>query len=179
MNLAASASPALFATLAESGAYFLASENYPGYLVSPEGGVFSIRSGRFLRPMRCGKYLAVGLRDANGQPVRRYVHRLVAELSTGHVPAGLDACHNDGNPHNNAEANIRWDSRSANHADKRAHGTSASGERNPMARLTAAAVNEIRRRVRAGEKQKAMCAEFGVSAMTISRAVRGETWSEA
>jgi hypothetical protein len=170
------ATPELFAALAKAGGYFLASPAYPDYLATPEGRVFSIRSRRFLRPMRCGKYLAVGLRDSAGIPVRRYVHRFVAELTHGHAPAGLEVCHIDGDRDNNAESNLRWDTRKANHADKRSHGTDASGERNPMARLTAQQVSEIRQRAGAGVTQRKMCAEYGVSPMTISRAVRGETW---
>lgn len=50
------------------------------------------------------------------------------------------------------------------------------GERNPMSKLTAENVAEIRRRVAHGEKQKSMCAIFNVSPMTISRVVRGELW---
>jgi len=171
------ANPELFAALAKAGSYFLTSPEYPEDLVTPEGRVFSVRSIRFIDGMSVGKYRAVAVRHKSGAMVRRYVHRLVAEITHGHIPKGLEVCHSDGNPLNNAESNLRWDTRAGNHADKARHGTSAHGERNPMAKLTQSGVAEIRRRVAAGETQRSLCAEFGVSPMTISRVVRGETWS--
>ena len=168
--------PELFAALAKHGSYFLGSDKYPGYFVTPEGMVFSCQAKRFLKPMMCGKYHAVQLRSRSGQMVRRYIHRLVAELKTGAIPAGMDACHNDGDRFNNHESNIRWDSRAANHADKKAHGTCLSGDRNHMAKLRQSDVVAIRARVSAGETQRSLCKVFGVSPMTISRVVRKETW---
>ena len=50
------------------------------------------------------------------------------------------------------------------------------GETNPMAKLKSHQVQEIRTRVSMGEKQKSLCHVYGVSPMTISRVVRGETW---
>lgn len=170
------ATPELFAALAANGAHFMFSNKYPGYYITEEGHVFSCRSKRFLRPMKCGKYLAVEVMHESGKMVRRYVHRLVAEVSHGCDFPELEVCHNDGNPHNNAVSNLRFDTRTNNMADKIAHGTANYGERNPMAKLTNAEVNEIRQRVSNGEKQISMCASYGVSPMTISRLVRGETW---
>lgn len=155
----------------------MVSARFPGYLGTEDGRVFSIRSRRFLRPIKAGKYLAVSLSDHNGQQVRMYVHRFIAELVRGHIPDGLEVCHNDGNPMNNAAANLRWDTRSGNFADKRAHGTATIGERHPMARLSEQQVREIRQRVASGVPQRRLCAEYGVSPMAISRAVRGVSWS--
>lgn len=123
------ATPELFAALADKGTYFLCSPKYPGYLVTEEGRVFSIRARKFLSPMRCGKYLAVGVRHESGQMVRRYVHRLVAEIAHGRDFPELDVCHNDGDPDNNRVSNLRFDTRANNHADKKHHGTSLDGER--------------------------------------------------
>lgn len=50
------------------------------------------------------------------------------------------------------------------------------GEANPMARLTRNSVEEIRRLKQAGTKQIEIARMFGVSPMTISRAVRMESW---
>lgn len=169
------ANPELFAALA--GECLIASPKYPKHMVTEDGRVFSLINRRFLKPMRCGKYLAVGVHGKDGRVVRRYVHRLVAEIATGFLPSELEVCHNDGDPLNNSVSNLRWDDRKGNHADKVRHGTSVHGERNPMAKLTANGVAEIRKRVAAGEKQISLCADYGVSPMTISRAVRGETWS--
>ena len=59
----------------------------------------------------------------DGQMQRPQVHRLVLETFVGPCPAGMEACHNDGNPANNRLENLRWDTGSENMRDKRRHGT--------------------------------------------------------
>lgn len=61
------------------------------------------------------------LRD--GQASQRQIHRLVLEAFVGPCPDGLEACHGDGDPTNNALPNLRWDTRSANLRDAVRHGT--------------------------------------------------------
>lgn len=159
------------------GELFYVSDKYPMHAVTHDGRVFSLIKRRYLRPMRCGKYLAVGVKTPSGGTVRRYVHRLVLELATGILPDGYDACHNDGNPFNNCADNLRWDTRAQNHADKRLHGTAATGEKNPRSRLTNASALEIRARALRGEQQNSIAKEFNVSPMTVSRLVRGQSWA--
>jgi hypothetical protein len=53
---------------------------------------------------------------------------------------------------------------------------SQHGEANPMARLNATQVADIRRMVANGATQRAACAKHGVSPMTVSRIVRGTAW---
>ena len=50
------------------------------------------------------------------------VHRLVLETFVGTCPAGLEGCHNNGNPSDNRLVNLRWDTKSANAKDRVAHG---------------------------------------------------------
>ena len=57
-------------------------------------------------------------------------HTLVATHYYGPRPADKEACHYDGTRHNDTKENLRWDTRAANHADKRRHGTSCSGLEN-------------------------------------------------
>lgn len=67
-------------------------------------------------------YLLVSLwRDGRGES--RMVHQLVAAAFLGPRPEGMDICHADGNRTNPAAANLRYDTRAANLADARAHGT--------------------------------------------------------
>ncbi len=149
---------------------------YPGYWATVDGRIYSERAGRFLSPIRMGAY--TGLQVASGgRIVKRYLHRLILEIFTGECPAGMHACHNNGNRADNRLSNLRWATPAENNADKRRHGTATDGARNPMAKLTPAGVAAIRNRVAAGETQRSLCVEYGVSPMTISRAVRGKTWS--
>jgi hypothetical protein len=57
-----------------------------------------------------------------GRSENRQVHRLVLEAFAGPCPEGMEACHGDGDPTNNALSNLRWDSRSANVRDAVLHG---------------------------------------------------------
>lgn len=52
----------------------------------------------------------------------------------------------------------------------------ARGERHHAAKLTADQAVEIRERVAAGELQKSLAVEYGVSRPTISKVVVGQTW---
>ena len=73
---------------------------------------------------------------------------------------------------------LRWATRLENDADKHRDGTVLYGTRNPMARLTPAAVVTIRRLyAQGGVTQAALAAEFGVTTMTINRAVRHQLWT--
>ncbi|WP_336653065.1 MULTISPECIES: NUMOD4 domain-containing protein [unclassified Leucobacter] len=96
------------------------------YEVSDTGRVRNAH-GRILKlsPTSNGKYLKVDLSNARGKRATKRVHRLVAEAFLGPAPApGMtDCCHNDGNGHNNAVSNLRWDTRAGNIHDKDLHGT--------------------------------------------------------
>lgn len=94
------------------------------YEVSDRGKVRSARGAqRILKPwMQKGGYPTVQLRR-NGQSKKSGVHSLVLEAFIGPRPAGMDGCHNDGDPLNNTPSNLRWGSRSDNMHDAVAHGT--------------------------------------------------------
>ncbi len=143
------------------------------YSVSDHGRVLSHRTNRILKPyVMPNGYHQVKI---NGQ--KCYVHVLVATFVIGGKPSPAhEVAHNDGNKGNNRASNLRWATRSDNHMDKVAHGTMLRGEKHSMAKLTEEKVLEIRRRVSAGERQKDLAAETGMSKMAISRAVRGENW---
>lgn len=78
--------------------------------------------GRVLSPdVRPSGHLRVTLcRD--GHPKRTWVHWLVLSVFVGPHPEGLETCHNDGDPANNAVSNLRWDTKSANARDRLRHG---------------------------------------------------------
>lgn len=81
--------------------------------------------GRILKPATT----ADGYRDVIlGGGKHGRVHILVLQAHVGLAPAGMEVCHNDGNPANNTLPNLRWDTRSENHRDKRRHGTDPKGK---------------------------------------------------
>lgn len=105
----------------------------------------------------------------------RQVHRLVLEAFKGPCPGGQEACHINGDRTDNRLQNLRWDTRAKNHADKRHHGTSLCGERNPASKLKTDEVAEIRQS-RGLVSGRALAQKFGVCAQTISLIQRGERW---
>ena len=82
--------------------------------------------GRLIKPCRFKKkraYVYVDL-SKDGRVLRFSVHKLVLTTFVGPCPDGMVACHfPDPNPENNCLNNLRWDTRSANEADKEIHGT--------------------------------------------------------
>jgi len=106
------------------------------------------------------------------------VHRLVLQAHHGRGPEGALACHNDGNPANNAISNLRWDTNVGNLADKWEHGTRYAGTRHLSAKLTPAEVAEIKRRYAAGVSQNSMAKHYGVARSTIWQVCHDKTWQE-
>lgn len=122
-------------------------------------------------------YRTVGLVNAAGLRTTNYVHTLVLEHFVSARPAGLEGCHGDGDRSNNAASNLRWDTRSGNHADKNVHGTATVGERHPMRKLDNKTVLAMRARRAEGASATRLSEEFNVSRMTAYRAATGRSWS--
>lgn len=178
------------AAQAKVAVYFRDVPGFPGYRVGDDGSVWSRRRGnrwgvhyrgpwKRLKPKRGDRYghLAVELRSDDG-PHSRYVHRLVLGAFVGPCPPGMECCHGNGNPRDNRLTNLRWDTPSANSADKKAHGTlqDARGERNSRAKLSLADVFAIRSL--AGKLSSGKIgARFGVCGSTVRRIISGKDWT--
>lgn len=147
----------------------------PGYSVSRDGRVYSVRSGRYLKGSNAGHGYRF-VQFPNGE--REYIHRLICRAFHGEAPEGKpEVRHLDGNKKNNAASNLCWGSRQDNEADKARHGTTAKGERNPQAKLNRAKVEAMRaRRASTGLSYAKLALEFGVSTMTAFRAATKESW---
>jgi len=133
--------------------------------------------GRTLRPSPGSNgYPKVTLcRDGENHTVS--VHRLILEAFRGPAPEGFEARHLNGVKTDNRLSNLEWGSLAENAADKVEHGTAPRGERHPLAKLTEADVIKIRRRLAAGEFQREIAADFGVSRSAVSVIATGRTWS--
>ncbi len=111
------------------------------------------------------------LLSLNGKKKNFARHRLVA---LAFIPNPLnfpDVCHNDGNPSNNKDTNLRWDCDKGNHADKKKHGTNNHGENHSMVKLTEALVLSFKKRFEAGESMRSIGKGHGVCRSTIHRAI--------
>jgi hypothetical protein len=156
---------------------------HPGYEASTLGRIRSInrvitkngrpvaRKGVVLKnALGPGGYLLVSLN--NQQSCR--VHRMILITFVGTPPAGMQACHNDGNRANNRTDNLRWDTSKHNHADRIGHGTAPVGENNGRSKLSAAQVVCIRGDTR---PRYVVAAEYGVTPSLISQIITRRIWS--
>jgi hypothetical protein len=121
-------------------------------------------------------YPVVGLAKG-GSKIQAYtVHPLVLAAFAGPKPHPMfQACHNDGNRANNAISNLRWASPAENYNDRRAHGTDASGDRNPSAKLTAAQAR-LMKSLKGKFTHKELSGLFAVSRSAVQRIVYGIAW---
>lgn len=157
-------------------------DRFPMYEFSPSGAVISHtrKSPFIMKPIKMGEYCGLQLLKSDGLREKAYLHRLIAEAFYGPCPDGMVCRHIDGDRSNNMASNLAWGSQSENNLDKRRHGTSPEGERNPMAKLTAEVVVQMRAERASSRKSfSALAADYGVSAMTAHRAVTGKSWVSA
>lgn len=108
------------------------------------------------------------------------VSGLVALTFHGPAPAGHVVRHRNGVNDDNRADNLRYGTRSENEHDKRAHGTALLGERHHQSKLTAAAVDQIRKRYQRGSREhgsNAIARDFGVTGSLVRYILRGEIWT--
>lgn len=119
-------------------------------------------------------------------------HILAWEYANGRpVPKGMLVCHSCDNRDCCNPAHLWLGTSAENSADMVRKGRSASGDRSrsrlhpeslprgeshPLTHLTDARVREIVARLRLGETQSSLAAEFGVRQGTISKIAGGKTW---
>jgi len=122
------------------------------------------------------KYLRICVKR-RGRRIKVDLHPLVCEAFWGSCPPGLECCHKDDNPLNNAADNLGWGSRHQNIADRRRNGIQPLGEQCYQARLTTAKVKSIRERYAAGGvTMEQLAIEHGVSVQHISGIINRTRW---
>lgn len=99
--------------------------SHSGYRLSNYGRLQSNRRGTPWRENRTHVtrhgYRNLKLRNDDGKQVTWLVHALVLTVFACPRPAGMFACHIDGNRLNNHAANLRWDTPRANSLDRVRH----------------------------------------------------------
>lgn len=104
------------------------------------------------------------------------IHTLVCEAAHGKPPANTEAAHKCGVRNCVAPKHLRWATCVENNADKVSHGTFSLGENTSNAKLTEAAIIEIRSLSGKLSHDK-IGLKFGVSGSTVSRILSGQIWS--
>ena len=122
--------------------------NYPKYLVTDDGRVWSIKTYRWLKPFLRSGYPSVCISNQRGFKNER-VHRIVLEAFVGPCPSDMVCRHLDGNPLNNNSDNLKWGTCAENQKDRSIHGTSNKskmynmGESHPSSKLKESEVRNI------------------------------------
>jgi len=146
----------------------------PLHIFTSEGEVWSIHKEKpkKLKLSLCAGYPALKLGGRT-----KHVHAFICEVFNGPRPSRRHQVrHLDGNRLNARHSNLAWGLPVENAADKIAHGTVLSGERNPMSVLDREKVAAMRRLRSNGLTFKQIAEQFDVAAMTALRAVKGESW---
>lgn len=161
---------------------------FPGYRVGDDGSVWTSKDGRGFKakPWRKKKptpkppygHLVLDMYCRNVRR-KKYAHRLVLEAFVGPCPPGMEACHKDGNPKNNALSNLRWGTSKENGLDMVRHGTSLRGERNPRAKLAELLVKAIRADYESGMRQCENVRSRKMDQRTVNDIVRRRRWKHA
>lgn len=138
----------------------------------------AIKRGKLLKPRKDKDgYLFVTL-CAGGISIGSKVHRLVAEHFL--PPSDLNEVnHKDFNKANNAAENLERSTRKANQVHARDGGRfSASSNPKRAKKLNLETVRQVRAAREEGATYAALAEQFGISAPTALKIVRGEIWSE-
>lgn len=161
----------------------------PGYEVSTLGRVRSVdrivntKNGQKRRYR--GQPIAQALNNQGypkawitreGGRVFALVHILVAEAFIGPRPPGGEVCHGDGDPLNPSKENLRYASPKENAKDKIIHGTHLERRRHPAAKLTDHDVAMIRDRLGAGDTERSIAGDYGVTRSNIAAISQGRSW---
>ena len=158
--------------------------NFPGYYATKDGRIWSgskkygHHTGKFLKSTKDGVGRFRVILCNGGVCYTRMIHRLILETFVEPRPAGMECCHNDGDPGNNKLSNLRWDTRSNNHKDAFRHGTiNYQGENSLTAKLNNIQVRVIKHLLQSSTLFQREIAEiFGVNYRTISEIKLGTTW---
>ena len=128
--------------------------------------------GRILRPGCFNKtgHVSVHIGDGSTSPVKSHpVHQLIALAFLGPRPEGMDICHNDGDPTNNAVSNLRYDTRTENNKD-----ILRTGGR--LAKLSLEDVDAIRDLYKNGATRSEISERFHISKGAATRIKTGRTF---
>ena len=147
----------------------------PRQITNAGSGRTYMQPGKVLCPaVETSGHLRVSLSRGSRIQYAR-IHALVMLAFVGPRPPGADICHGDGSTANNSLANLRYDTRAANIADSKAHGTFSEAEAHPCALLTDAEALAIYNA--SGVPAEALAAAHSVSVAVVNQIWRGDSWA--
>lgn len=160
---------------------------FPLYRVGVDGSVWSVNWGRWgrapkwkrLKPFGAGPDRRPMITLCSPQGRRKiYIHHFVLEVFVGPCPEGMEACHEDGNIHNNHLDNLRWDTPKNNAQDKRKHGTVLEGVYHPNSKLSRSDVLQIRSMWSGGQfTGREICRITGIRYHSVYRVINRQRYA--
>lgn len=159
------------------------------YEVSDLGRVRSLFKGsRYGSKPRKVPLILTGMKNTGGGHIRvkltkdqkstsELLHVLVLEAFVSPRPAGLEGCHEDGDPTNNTLTNLSWKTHKENMADMVLHGRSRRGEKGIRVRLTEAQALQIKQELSSGKRRREVSQELGFDFSLVDNIARGRAWA--
>jgi len=158
-------------------------DEFPDYGLSRDGRAWSKkRSSQWKELRQTREYQGPGYRmvvfRVSGRQRKVFLHSLMLKVFVGPRPTlKHQARHMDGDITNNHIDNLAWGTPLDNHADKKRHGTTASGSQHPMAKLTESDVEAIMTYCRVGISGRWIAEAFGVTPATVSTIRTRRNWT--
>lgn len=154
------------------GVEFRPIPNCDHYVACSDGSIWSGRMERRWKRLRPDCRAEDGrkrytVRKNDGAYRRAYGSHYVLEAFAGPRPAGMVACHRDGNCLNDSAFNLRWDTDLENHRDMIRHGTQIHGEAHPKSKIADDEIPVILQMRRRGETYRDIGFAYGVTAARI------------
>jgi DNA-binding transcriptional regulator YiaG len=146
-------------------------EGIPGYEITEDGKIWSIRGKRFLNTSH--GYVTVWLRGKYYQ-----VHRLVAKAYIPQPTGRNIVNHKNSNKADNRAENLEWVTESENAYHSVTHGRHITrGEEHPNAHFTEDDVRKVREMYSSGMTQYKIAEVFGIDQGTVSNIVNRKRWA--
>jgi len=151
-------------------------EDYPGYFISENGGIYSSKSIKYLKPIKKNTgYFYVFLYNHNGGK-KHYIHLLVLDAFKGKKTSGYESRHLDGNNQNNCVYNLEWGTRRQNTDDKWKHGTMPIPHESKFTKLKPENIPVIKELYQQGYSYSKIGRLIGTSHTTIKKIICGQRW---
>lgn len=162
--------------------------NFTNYKFGDDGSAWTNKQSGYYpqigwKRMRCtpdkqGRPM-VGLYSTNLKKTQRLlVSRIILTIFIGSPPHNKPlALHKDGIPHNNFPNNLYWGNHRDNSLDSKRHGTFATGEKMPHAKLNPEKIREIKTLLQLGKiPLRRIAMKFKITHATIQQIRDGELW---
>lgn len=147
-----------------------------GYWVTRKGQVFSVRSGKFLKPKDNGRgYKTLDL-TVDGKVKRFYIHRIVLISFMGKND-DKEVNHKNGQKDDNRLVNLEWVTREENMNHAFGELDVHNGAKHYKTKITEEQFLEIIEKRKNGKTYTEIAKEYGYSkGHSISRITKGERW---